>query len=86
MKNNSKLAEKIVEVVNSTSNDYDAKELIEKELWDHYSGLPNPNWYDEDNWDEDLDATLNDGLDEEEWDEDHTLDEVMSTMVDDIEE
>tara|TARA_R110000803_G_scaffold180638_1_gene243074 strand:- start:266 stop:409 length:144 start_codon:yes stop_codon:yes gene_type:complete len=20
--------------------------LVERELWDHYSGLPNPNWYD----------------------------------------
>ncbi|MDA9268241.1 hypothetical protein N9P60_00585 [bacterium] len=69
MEDKSKLAEKIVEVVNSTSNDYDAKELIEKELWDHYSGLPNPNWYDKDNWDED-----------------HALDEVMNSMVDDIEE
>ena len=61
-----KLAEKIVEVVNSTSNDYDAKELIEKELWDHYSGLPNPNWYDKDNWDEDhaLDEGMNSRVDD----------------------
>lgn len=39
------LAEKIVGVVNKTTNDYDAADLVEKELWDHYSGLPNPNWY-----------------------------------------
>lgn len=66
MKNKKKLAEKIVEVVNSTSNDYDAKELIEKELWDHYSGLPNPNWYDKDNWDEDhaLDEVMNSMVDD----------------------
>lgn len=22
-------------------------ELVDDELWDHYSGLPNPNWYAE---------------------------------------
>jgi hypothetical protein len=29
-------------------------EIVEKELWDHYSELPNPSWYeyiaDKDNW------------------------------------
>jgi hypothetical protein len=40
-----KMAKDLVEVVNSTTNDYDATDLVEKELWDHYSGLPNPNWY-----------------------------------------
>lgn len=39
------IAKDIVEVVNTTTNDYDARDLVEKELWDHYSGLPNPNWY-----------------------------------------
>ena len=23
----------------------DTTNLIEEELWDHYSGLPNPSWY-----------------------------------------
>tara|TARA_R110001599_G_scaffold9278_2_gene45945 strand:+ start:1202 stop:1363 length:162 start_codon:yes stop_codon:yes gene_type:complete len=41
------MAEELVEVVNSTTNDYDATDLVERELWDHYSGLPNPNWYDQ---------------------------------------
>jgi hypothetical protein len=22
------------------------EEIVEKELWDHYSALPNPQWYD----------------------------------------
>lgn len=39
------IAKEIVEVVNKATNDYDARDLVEKELWDHYSGLPNPNWY-----------------------------------------
>ena len=44
------VAEDIVDSINKTDNDYDArevviKELIENELWDHYSGLPNPKWY-----------------------------------------
>ena len=34
----------------------------------------------------DLDVTLNDGLEDEEWDELHSLDQVLNTMVDDIEE
>lgn len=38
----------IVESVNDLANDYDAAKLIEKELWDHYSGLPNPMWYAQD--------------------------------------
>ena len=42
-----KMAEELVEVVNSTTNNYDAADLVERELWDHYSGLPNPNWYDQ---------------------------------------
>ena len=42
------IAKDIVEVVNTTTNDYDARDLVEKELWDHYSGLPNPNWYKQD--------------------------------------
>ena len=42
-----KMAEDLVEVVNSTTNDYDATDLVERELWDHYSGLPNPSWYDQ---------------------------------------
>tara|TARA_R110000803_G_scaffold48532_6_gene100864 strand:+ start:3635 stop:3841 length:207 start_codon:yes stop_codon:yes gene_type:complete len=41
-----RMAKDLVEVVNSTTNDYDATDLVERELWDHYSGLPNPNWYD----------------------------------------
>jgi len=45
MEDEKKLAKKIVDVVNTTTNDYDAVDLVEKELWDHYSGLPNPNWY-----------------------------------------
>jgi hypothetical protein len=28
--------------MNQTDNTVD---LIEEELWDHYSGLPNPMWY-----------------------------------------
>ena len=30
-------------------------EIVEKELWDHYSELPNPKWYEykEENKDED---------------------------------
>lgn len=39
------VAKTIVEVVNTTTNDYDAVDLVEQELWDHYSGLPNSNWY-----------------------------------------
>jgi hypothetical protein len=23
----------------------DSVDLVEEELWDHYSGLPNPSWY-----------------------------------------
>ena len=52
-----KLATKIVEVINETTNDYDAVDLVEQELWDHYSGLPNPDWYNEDNWVEDGDIS-----------------------------
>tara|TARA_B100000497_G_scaffold123321_1_gene155766 strand:+ start:1411 stop:1587 length:177 start_codon:yes stop_codon:yes gene_type:complete len=42
------IAHNIVEAVNTTTNDYDARDLVEKELWDHYSDLPNPNWYKQD--------------------------------------
>lgn len=42
------IAKNIVKVVNTTTNDYDARDLVEQELWDHYSGLPNPNWYKQD--------------------------------------
>ena len=35
----------IVESIGNAENDYDDAKLIENELWDHYSGLPNPNWY-----------------------------------------
>lgn len=40
----------IVEIINTTTKDHDVIDLVEKELWDHYSGLPNPSWYDKDNW------------------------------------
>ena len=46
------IAKNIVEVVNNSTNDYDARDLVEKELWDHYSGLPNPNWYKQNKDDE----------------------------------
>lgn len=39
-----------------------------------------------DDYFKDLDTTLNDGLEDEEWDELHSLDQVLNTMVDDIEE
>lgn len=42
------IAKNIVKVVNTTTNDYDARDLVEQELWDHYSGLPSPNWYKQD--------------------------------------
>ena len=42
------IAKNIVKVVNTTTNDYDARDPVEQELWDHYSGLPNPNWYKQD--------------------------------------
>ena len=42
------ISKDIVEVVYTTTNDYDARYLVEKELWDHYSVLPNPNWYKQD--------------------------------------
>jgi hypothetical protein len=66
MEDEKKLAKKIVDVVNTTTNDYDAVDLVEKELWDHYSGLPNPNWYNEDNWDEEhaLDEVMNGMVDD----------------------
>jgi len=46
------IAKNIVKAVNTTTNDYDARDLVEKELWDHYSGLPNPNWYKQDDEEE----------------------------------
>ena len=40
------------------------EEIIEKELWDHYSELPNPQWYDFKNNEKDSD--------EEEWESNST--------------
>ena len=36
-------------------NNIDTTNLIEEELWDHYSGLPNPSWY----------KNINESVDEE---------------------
>ena len=42
------------------------KKIIEMELWDHYSELPNPQWYDFKNNKEEEDE------DEEEWESNST--------------
>ena len=55
MKNHNKLPEEGIE---NETNEYD-NDLVDKGLWDHYSGLPNPNWYDDDNWDGSIPVSLN---------------------------
>ena len=46
-------------------------DLIEEELWDHYSGLPNPSWYQ---YKKEL-------IDEEEDIEDSTSNRVMDKKI-----
>lgn len=45
MENKDKSTKDFVEVkTDDNDKEYD-DELVNRELWDHYSGLPNPNWY-----------------------------------------
>jgi hypothetical protein len=37
--------------------------LIEQDLWDHYSGLPNPTWYEYQNQLEDEEDDTSDNID-----------------------
>jgi hypothetical protein len=46
-------------------------DLIEEELWDHYSGLPNPAWY----------QFKKASIDEEEDTEDSTSDRVIDEKI-----
>ena len=38
-------------------------DLIEEDLWDHYSGLPNPTWYEFKNQLEDEEDDTSDSVD-----------------------
>jgi hypothetical protein len=37
-------------------------DLVEEDLWDHYSGLPNPTWYEYKNQLEDEEDDTNDSI------------------------